>query len=96
MKIADTKTRADWINNKHMKAFNFYKEDELKEVDIIIDSPVSFNQAVKSAIQIKMEGISLPVISIQNLIKMKEIAGRLKDKLDIQELKKIKELRKRK
>lgn len=96
MKIADTKTRKDWIKNKHMKAFNFYKEDELKEVDIIIDSPVSFNQAVKSAIQIKIEGISLPVISIQNLIKMKEITGRLKDKLDIQELKKIKKLRKKK
>lgn len=96
MKIADAKTREDWIKNKHMKAFNFYKEEELKEVDIIIDSPVSFNQAVKTAIQMKIEGISLPVISIQNLIKMKEITGRLKDKLDIQELKKIKKLRKKK
>jgi len=28
-----------------MKAFNFYKDEELKEVDLIIDSPVSFEQA---------------------------------------------------
>lgn len=96
MNIADAKTREDWIKNKHMKAFNFYKEDELKEVDIIIDSPVSFNQASKTALRMKIEGISLPVISIQNLIRMKEITGRLKDKLDIQELKKIKKLRKKK
>ena len=37
-----------------------------------------------------------PVISIDNLIKMKKITGRLKDKLDITELKKIKKLKKRK
>ena len=43
MGIADEKMRYDWIHNKHMKAFNFYKEDELKEVDIIIESPVSYD-----------------------------------------------------
>ncbi len=40
MGIAHQKTRQDWIRNKHMKAFNFYKDDGFKEVDIIIDSPV--------------------------------------------------------
>src|SRR3989338_2986026 len=47
MGIAHVKIRQDWIKNKHMKAFNFYKEAEFKEVDIIIDSPVSFKDAVK-------------------------------------------------
>ena len=32
MKIADRETRENWIKNKHMKTFNFYKEGELKEV----------------------------------------------------------------
>ena len=53
MGIADAKTRKDWIENKHMKAFNFYKYDELKEVDLIIDSPVSYSQARKKMIQMK-------------------------------------------
>ncbi|PIQ89180.1 MAG: hypothetical protein COV72_04345 [Candidatus Omnitrophica bacterium CG11_big_fil_rev_8_21_14_0_20_42_13] len=90
MKIADRKTREDWIKNKRMKAFNFYKDDELKEVDIIIESPVSFSQAKKDAERIKIGGLILPVISIKNLIKMKQKTGRAVDKLDIEELKKIK------
>lgn len=93
MKIADKKTREGWIKNKHMKAFNFYKKGELKEVGIIIKSPVSFEEAKKSAIRIKVGGITLPVISIDNLIRMKKNTGRSIDKLDIEELKKIKRLR---
>ncbi len=95
MGIADRKTREDWIKNKHMKAFNFYKEDELKEVDIIIESPVSFKEAQKSAIFIRVGDFRLPVISIDKLIKMKRKAGRAVDKLDIEELKKIKRIRKK-
>ncbi|RKY41250.1 MAG: hypothetical protein DRP85_06860 [Candidatus Makaraimicrobium thalassicum] len=95
MKIADKKTREDWIRNKHMKAFNFYKEDELKEVDIIIESPISFEEARTSAVRIKVDAFTLPVISIDKLIKMKRKTGRAVDKLDIEELKKIKKLRKK-
>lgn len=93
MKIADEKTRKYWIKNKHMKAFNFYKEDELKEVDIIIESPVSFVQARKTSIRIKIDDLVLPVISINELIRMKKGTGRTIDKLDIEELKKIKKLK---
>jgi predicted nucleotidyltransferase len=95
MKIADKKTREDWIQNKNMKAFNFYKEDELKEVDIILESPVSFEEAKKNLASVKVNGLSLPVISLDNLIKMKKKAGRTIDQLDIKELKKIKQLRKK-
>ena len=94
MGIADKKTREDWIKNKHMKAFNFYKYDEFKEVDIIIDAPVSYRQAGKSARRIKSGNITLPVVSIDHLIKMKKNTGRGVDQLDISELKKIKRLRK--
>jgi predicted nucleotidyltransferase len=94
MKIADPKTRKDWIEKKHMKAFNFYKEDELKEVDIIIESPVSFEEAEKSALRIKVDDLTLPVISIDKLIKMKRKTDRTIDKLDIEELTKIKKLKK--
>ena len=93
MGIADERTRNDWIRHKHMKAFNFYKEAEFKEVDIIIESPVSFAEAKKSALRIKIDDTLLPVISIDNLIKMKRGTGRGVDKLDIEELKKIKKLK---
>ena len=94
MGIADKKTRQDWIENKHMKAFNFYKED-LQEVDIIIDSPVSYEDARKDAIIKLIDGVKLPVISFRKLIKMKQKAGRIQDKADVLELKRLMALEKR-
>lgn len=93
MGIADAKIRHEWVHNKHMKAFNFYKEDEMKEVDIIIESPLSFEKAKKGMVRIDMDDLILPVISIDHLIKMKKKSGRTVDKLDIEELRKIKKLK---
>ena len=93
IQIADKETRDNWINKQHMKAFNFYKEAELKEVDIIIDSPVSYKEAKRGALKIKVDNISIPVISINNLIKMKKNTCRSVDKFDLEELRKIKKLR---
>lgn len=93
MMIADSKTRKNWISKKHMKAFNFYKEEELKEVDIIIESPVSFKQAIKNSVRVKGGDITIPVVSIDDLIKMKKNTGRFVDKLDVAELKKLKKMK---
>ncbi len=93
--IADKKTREDWIENKHMKAFNFYKENDLKEVDIIIETPVSYAEAKNKIIIIKCGNLILPIISIDHLIRMKKKANRDVDRLDIRELKILKKLRER-
>ncbi|OGW79102.1 MAG: hypothetical protein A3G33_03845 [Omnitrophica bacterium RIFCSPLOWO2_12_FULL_44_17] len=93
MGIADAKTRKDWIENKHMKAFNFYKEDQMKEVDIIIESPVTFEDAQKNIVRMKSGNITLPVISISDLIKMKENTGRRIDQFDVEQLRQIEEIR---
>jgi len=92
--IADKKTREDWIKNKNMKAFNFYKgEGTYEEVDIVIDSPVDFKKAIKSAIKTRIKGINLTIISPEDFLKMKKIAGRDKDLRDIEELKKARSMR---
>ena len=89
MGIADKSTREDWIHNKNMKAFNFYKEEDFKEVDIIIETPVSFETAKKTIQHVKLDKITVPVISINNLIKMKREANRPIDQVDIQELQEV-------
>lgn len=92
--IADKKTRQDWIKNKHMKAFNFYKgEGTYEEVDIVIDSPVDFKEAIKDAIKVKAGTLSINVISPKKFIKMKKITGRDKDLTDIEELKLVRGLK---
>ena len=95
MGIADAMIRRDWIKNKNMKAFNFFKDQECKEVDIIIDSPVSYVTARKNVIKIKSKDLELPVISIKDLITMKRHSGRPQDQLDIEELKWIRKLRRK-
>jgi hypothetical protein len=88
MMIADKKTRQDWIKNKHMKAFNFYKgERTYEEVDIVIDSPVDFKEAIKDAVKVRVGVLNLKVISPKKFIKMKKSAGRDKDLKDIEEIK---------
>lgn len=85
--IADKKTREDWIKNKNMKAFNFYKgEKTYEEVDIIIDSPVDFSDAEKDVIKVRVSGLTIKVISQKNFIKMKKSSGREKDLQDIKDL----------
>ena len=94
MMIADKRTRKDWIKNKHMKAFNFYKDEKsYEEVDIIIDSPVDYKSAIKDALKIKLHGLNITVISPGSFIKMKKLAGRDKDLRDIEDLKMIRKTR---
>ena len=95
MDIADKKTRMDWIQNKNMKAFNFYKDDKMEEVDIIIDSPVQYPEAKKDALRIKAGSLAMSVISIKKLIKMKKDTGRPVDALDVMTLEKIKKLKRK-
>jgi len=88
MMIADKKTREDWIKNKNMKAFNFYKgESSYEEVDIVIDSPVNYKGTIKNALKVKIGGLILTIISPEDFIKMKKASGRDKDLEDIENLK---------
>ncbi len=93
MGIADKATREDWISNKHMQAFNFYKEDDYRQVDIIIESPVSYKEARSQVKFIRVDNLVIPVISIEHLIKMKQKAGREIDLFDVKRLREIKKLR---
>ena len=92
--IANDKTRKDWVKNKNMKAFNFYKDDKgYQEVDIVIDSPVSFKDADKDAVHATVKGIKLSIISPDKFIKMKKHSGRDKDLRDIEELRAARKMR---
>ena len=55
----------------------------MSEIDIIIDSPISYSKANKNANIIKIEKYKIKVISIDDLIKMKKASQRDKDKIDL-------------
>lgn len=91
MDFADATKREEWIAVKNMKAFNLVNAKwALSEIDIIINAPVGYAEARKRARKISVHGVSIPVISIDDLIVMKKNTGREMDKADVQYLKKVK------
>ncbi|MBI5555993.1 MAG: hypothetical protein HY920_09120 [Elusimicrobia bacterium] len=91
MDFADQEKRKDWLTNKNMKAFNFVNPQwGVSEIDIILDSPVSYEEAIISVKGVDLKGIIVPTISIKDLIKMKQISNRQQDISDICHLTRIK------
>ena len=93
MQITDKKTREYLVRKKNLKAVNFYKTGGFEEVDVIIDTPVTFQEAQKDINWVRGGAVNIPLISIEGLIKMKKKSGRIVDKLDIEALKRVKRLR---
>lgn len=70
-----------------MKAFTLVNPDwAVSEIDIIINSPLNYTDAIKRPNVLKLHGISIPVISQKDLIKMKRNTGRKQDTIDIKNL----------
>ncbi len=89
MDFSKSENRKKWIREKNMKPFNLYNDRwAISEIDVLIDTPVDYNQALKSAVYMKLGNIKIPVISIKDLIKMKSKSKRAQDLSDIEHLKK--------
>jgi hypothetical protein len=93
MDVLDKKKIKGLVRNKNMKTLSFLKDNSLHEVDVIIESPVNFTEAKKSVIPLKIDGLCLPVVGIDELIAMKKAAWRPIDKADIADLKVLKKVK---
>jgi len=88
--LADENKRALWIRDKNMTAFTFINDNEpLGEIDLIIDSPIPYEPLRKKAVLFDIGGVSVPVISIPDLITVKLQSGRSQDLADVEHLKTI-------
>lgn len=78
--------RQELINKRNLIAWNFYNPDNLAEqIDLIID----FDLADKAITHIPLRDSFIPVLNKQDLIQMKEKAGRSQDLADVDALRKI-------
>lgn len=90
MDFARKEKRDDWITNKNMKAFNLINPKwAMSEIDIIISSPIDYKEASKKMNRIRVQHINIPVISLDDLILMKQGTGRKQDQADIRYLKEL-------
>lgn len=82
-----------WIADRALKAFTFVDpRNPLREVDVVLDSPVPFDELERTADRMAAGPLTLAVASIDALIRMKGDTGRSQDASDVDALRRIKEL----
>lgn len=85
--LADEKKRNAWIRDKGMRALNFYNETlPIGEIDLVLESPIPYDELKGRAIKIELQGEKIPIISIHDLIELKLHAGRKQDLFDVEHL----------
>jgi len=88
--LADEMKRNSWIFEKGMKALNFYSETlPIGEIDILIDSPIPYEELRSRAIRVELQDAKIPAVSIHDLIELKLRAGRKQDLADVEHLKMV-------
>ena len=88
--LADEIKRSSWVHEKGMKALNFYSEAlPIGEIDIVIDSPIPYEELRSRAIKVELQNEKIPTVSIHDLIELKLQAGRKQDLADVEHLRMV-------
>ena len=90
MQLLDESMRRLWIEEKNLKAFSFYhKTHQYRVVDILLVHNLDFHESYENRNQISVWGMKINLVSVGDLIKMKEFSGREKDLSDVEIIKQI-------
>lgn len=86
--FADSAKRQVWVAEKGMTVFALssaaYPETE---VDIFVEDLLGLDKAMANVVPLEIaQGVIAPVCSVADLIKLKKLAGRPRDLLDIEKL----------
>jgi hypothetical protein len=89
--MADPEKVREWTEKRNMKAFSFYQRtDPFKVIDLLLVHSLDFESSYKNRTQRKVDSITIDIISMDDLIRMKEEVGREQDRSDVLMLKKVK------
>jgi hypothetical protein len=91
--LGDKAKLNEFIKTKGLKAYTYISNTQPQlDIDIVVKQSIDFDKYKKAQTIIKVWDMELPVVSIDDLIKMKKAAKRAKDLLDLEALLKLKEL----
>lgn len=90
-RIRDVEHIRRWRREKGMLALNFRTGDGGTEVDLLVGESDAFDELKQRAVEVMVDQRTFFVASIDDLISMKQRAGRPQDLLDIAELRTIEE-----
>jgi len=82
--------RQKWVKEKNMLAFALRPPDvQGPTVDVLIDPPVDIEAALARTVWREVQGVRIPLISVEDLIRLKEKSGRAQDRSDIEHLRRL-------
>ncbi len=88
--LADPDVVRRWVAERNLQAITFVDpRDPLREVDLVIASPVPFEEIARTAERMTAAGVTFAVASIDVLIRMKTGTGRAQDASDVDALRRV-------
>jgi hypothetical protein len=85
--LGDEKKVLSLMKSKHLIAYTFANPEKPQfSVDVIVGDSLKFDAYAKHAISVSVWNIAVPVVSIDDLIRMKKRSNRKKDAADVQML----------
>lgn len=88
MDFADEQKRKSWIMEKNMVVFSFINlKNPMEMVDVFVQEPYPFDELYQRRYDVQVGDATVAVLGAEDLIALKEAAGRAKDLYDIKLLK---------
>ena len=89
----DPATRQKWAAEKNMTVFSLFSPAHpATEIDLFLEPPIDFAAAYSRCARIELnEGLTAPFCGIDDLVKMKSLAGRPRDLEDIAQLNRLRQ-----
>ncbi len=92
--FADAKVRGSWIREKNMKVFSLWDpRNPMRVVDLFVRHPIAFESLWARSEVVHLSTTTTRIASIDDLIRLKELAGRDQDLTDIEKLREIRRRR---
>lgn len=90
--LLDPATRGLWKREKVMEVFSFVDPGQpMTLIDVFIEEKIPFGEVMKDLMRFTAKGITIPVVSLAHLKRLKKEAGRPQDLADIEAIEALKQ-----
>ena len=91
--LADPKTRRIWTGQRNMKVYSFIERSgRSRVVDVMVNPPTPFDAVYRRRVIVRPFGVTIPLVPVDVLIRLKQQAARPQDFHDIANLKQLRKL----
>jgi hypothetical protein len=83
--LLDPVARGEWKREKGMEVFSFVDPVQpMTLIDVFIEEKIPFGEVMKELVRVSAKEITIPVVSLAHLKRLKKAAGRPQDVADIE------------